>query len=65
MIKMAEKLSEHPVIIYLTFVVPIVLLFLGILFHASLFQIIVLLAWIGVAFVILFLPVSSDNGSSS
>ena len=62
---MAEKLSEHPVLLYVTFVVPIVLLLLGIVFSASVFQIIVLLAWLGTAFVVLFIPVSSDNGSSS
>jgi hypothetical protein len=62
---MAEKLSEHPILLYVTFVMPMVLLLLAIVYNASLFQIMVLLAWLGVAFVVLFLPVSSDNGSSS
>ena len=61
---MAEKLTDHPILLYLTFVLPMLLLVLGVVFHASSFQIIVLMAWLGVALVILFLPIASDNGSS-
>jgi len=62
---MAEKLSEHPILLYVTFVMPLVLLLLAMVFSASLFLIMTLLAWLGIAFVVLFLPISSDNGSSS
>lgn len=61
---MAEKLTDHPILLYLTFVLPMLLLAIGVVFHASSFQIIVLMAWLGVALVILFLPIASDNGSS-
>jgi hypothetical protein len=61
---MAEKLTDHPILLYLTFVLPMLLLVLGIVFHASSFQIIAIMAWLGVAIVILFLPIASDNGSS-
>lgn len=61
---MAEKLTDHPVLVYLTFVLPMLLLALGVIFHASSFQIIVIMAWLGVALVVLFLPIASDNGSS-
>jgi len=61
---MAEKLTDHPILLYLTFVLPMLLLALGIIFHASSFQIIVLMAWLGVAIIILFLPIASDNGTS-
>ena len=61
---MAEKLTDHPILLYLTFVLPMLLLALGIIFHASSFQIIVLMAWLGVAIMVLFLPIASDNGSS-
>jgi uncharacterized MnhB-related membrane protein len=61
---MAEKLTDHPILLYLTFVLPMLLLALGIIFHASSFQIIVIMAWLGVAIVVLFLPIASDNGSS-
>jgi len=61
---MAEILTDHPILLYLTFVLPMLLLALGIVFHASSFQIIVLMAWLGVAIVIIFLPMASDNGSS-
>lgn len=62
---MAERLSEHPVLMYVTFVMPLVLLILGMVFNASLFLMMVLLAWLGIAFVVLFIPIESDNGSSS
>jgi hypothetical protein len=61
---MAERLTDHPILLYLTFVLPMLLLALGIIFHASSFQIIVLMAWLGVAIIILFLPIASDNGTS-
>jgi len=61
---MAEKLSEHPILLYLTFVLPMLLLALGVIFDASVFQLMVLVAWLGVAIVVLFLPIASDNGSS-
>jgi hypothetical protein len=61
---MAERLTDHPILLYLTFVLPMLLLALGIIFNASSFQIIVLMAWLGVALVILFLPIASDNGTS-
>lgn len=61
---MAEKLTDHPILLYVTFVLPMLLLVLGMIFNASSFQIIVLLAWLGVSFIILFLPIASDNGTS-
>ena len=62
---MPERLSEHPILAYLTFVMPMLLLLLGIVFSANVVMLIIVAAWLGVALVILFLPVSSDNGSSS
>lgn len=61
---MAEKLTDHPLLLYLTFVLPMLLLALGIIFHASSFQIIVIMAWLGVAIIIFYLPIASDNGTS-
>ena len=58
---MAEKLTEHPILLYLTFVMPMLLLALGIVFKANVFLLIVATAWIGVALVLLFLPVESDT----
>ena len=62
---MAEKLSDHPILLYVTFVLPLLLLLLGAIFNASVFLLIVLAAWIGIAMFVLFLPIASDNGSSS
>jgi len=58
---MEEKLTEHPVLLYLIFVMPMLLLALGIIFKANVFLLIVATAWIGVALVLLFLPVESDT----
>jgi hypothetical protein len=41
------------------------LLALGVLLTANVFLLILTTAWLGVAFVILFLPIASDDGSSS
>lgn len=57
---MAEKLTDHPLLLYLTFVLPIVLLALGIIVKANVFILIIISAWLGVAFVLLFLPIESD-----
>jgi len=62
---MSEKLSEHPILAYLTFVLPMALLALGIIFNAGVMLIIMVSAWLGIALVLLFLPLASDNGSSS
>jgi len=62
---MDTKLTEHPLVIYLTFVMPLILLIIGIIVNAGIFPLLILLAWIGTAFVVLFLPMASDNGSSS
>jgi ABC-type Fe3+ transport system permease subunit len=61
---MSEKLAGHPVLVYVTFVLPIVLLALGIVFKANVFLLILTIAWLGTAFIVLFLPVASDNGTS-
>ena len=58
---MAEKLTEHPILLYLIFVMPMLLLAMGIIFKASVFLLIVAAAWIGVALILLFLPVESDT----
>ena len=61
---MAEKITEHPMLAYLIFVVPMALFAIAMIFGANVFVLIAITAWLGVAFVILFLPVASDNGSS-
>ena len=61
---MAERLSEHPFVAYLTFVLPAALLVLGILLRANLLYIMFSAAWLGISFVILYLPIAADNGSS-
>jgi len=62
---MAVKLTEHPLLVYVTFVLPAMLLALGIMFEVNIFLLILVIAWLGAAFVILYLPVESDDGSSA
>jgi uncharacterized MnhB-related membrane protein len=61
MVQMAEKLAEHPILIYLIFIMPMLLLALGMIFKANVFLMIIATAWIGVALILLFLPVESDT----
>lgn len=60
MVKMAEKIAEHPLLLYLTFILPMALLALGIIFKANVFLLIIVTAWLGVAIILLFLPIESD-----
>jgi hypothetical protein len=61
---MAERLIEHPLIIYFAFIMPIALLIIGAVAHTSVLFLIMAAAWLGVSFILLFLPIASDNGSS-
>jgi hypothetical protein len=62
---MAEKLREHPILTYVTFLLPVLLLMIALAVKANVFLVILVLTWIGVALMMLFLPIESDNGSSS
>ncbi len=61
---MAERLRDHPLLVYLIFVLPMALLALGILLGANVFLLIVVAVWLSVSFIILFLPVAPDEGDS-
>ncbi len=60
---MAEGTSGHPILTYLTFVVPALLLVLAVVFDASILFMIMTILWLGVAFGVLYLPLVGDNGS--
>ena len=62
---MAERILEHPILTYVTFVLPAILLVLGIIFGANVFLMIVTIAWLASAFVVIYLPLSQDDGSST
>jgi len=62
---MAEKLREHPILTYVTFLLPILLLAIAMIVQANVFLIIMILVWLGVAMMMLFLPIESDDGSSN
>lgn len=62
--RMSEKLKEHPIIVYLAFVLPTLMFVAAILLDASVLVFIAILAWIGISFMMLFLPVSDGSGSS-
>jgi uncharacterized MnhB-related membrane protein len=58
---MAEKLTEHPILLYLIFIMPIVLLALGVIFNASVILLIIAASLMGVALILFFLPIESDT----
>ncbi|HIJ16619.1 MAG TPA: hypothetical protein HA364_02415 [Thermoplasmata archaeon] len=60
---MADGISGHPILAYLTFAMPAILLVLGLVFHASVFLIIMTILWLGIGFTVLYLPLASDDGS--
>lgn len=62
---MAEGMSGHPILAYLTFVLPIILLVLAIVFNASVLLIILTILWLGTAFAVLYLPLADDDGSKA
>jgi len=62
---MEEHLKEHPILAYLTFVVPVALLALGVAFRANVILLLIAIVWLGVSITLLFLPLASDDGSSS
>jgi len=62
---MAEKLTDHPLVLYLAFIMPIALLIIGGLAHVNVLFFIIVAAWLGISFILLFLPIASDNGTGS
>ena len=58
---MAFSIREHPMIFFATFPLPALLMVLGAIFGASAFLFIVCGTWIGVAMMMLYLPVESDS----
>jgi len=62
--RMSERLRDHPVILYLAFVLPVLMLVCAAILGASVFVFLVILVWIGVSLMVLVLPVSNDSGMS-
>jgi hypothetical protein len=62
---MADKILDYPILSYITFALPAVLLLLGIIFSANVFLMILTISWLGIAFMILFLPLASDDGTNA
>jgi hypothetical protein len=61
MVQMTDRLTQHPIILYLTFVMPMLLLALGIIYKANVFLLILAATSVGLALVLLYLPVESDT----
>ena len=61
MVQMAEKFTEHPILSYLIFIMPMLLLVLGMIFKANVFLMIIATTLVGVTMIVLFLPVESDT----
>jgi len=60
---MAERFTDHPLLLYLTFILPMALLALGMIFKANVFLLIIVSAWLGLSLILLFLPIETDVAS--
>ncbi|MDH3366020.1 MAG: hypothetical protein OEM29_08490 [Thermoplasmata archaeon] len=58
---MAFRIGEHPLVFFVTFVLPALLFVLGIVYHANAFLFILCGSWTGIAFMILYLPVEAES----
>ena len=58
---MAFRMGDHPMIFFVTFALPALLMLLGVIFSASAFLFIICGGWVGVAFFILYLPHEADE----
>ena len=63
--KMAERLRDHLLVLYMAFIMPVALLVIGVLAKASVLFIILVAAWLGAALILFFLPLASDNGTGA
>ena len=60
---MAFRIGEHPMIFFVTFALPALLMFLGVIFEASAFLFILCGTWLGVSFLVLYLPHEADESA--
>ncbi len=58
---MAFNLREHPLMFYVTFVMPVILFAVGAVFRANVFLLILCGMWLGVSFLLLYLPLETDG----
>jgi hypothetical protein len=61
---MSEEMSSHPLLTYLTFILPAILLVIALIVGAGIGYIIAILTLLGIVFILFFLPIETDNGSS-
>ena len=61
---MTFKAREHPLLFYLTFVMPAILFMLGAIFRANVFLLILCGMWLGVSFLLLYLPLETEGEQS-
>lgn len=62
---MAEGIFRHPVLAYLTFVLPVVLIIVELAAGLNVFVLCLTILLFAVAFGVVFLPIAGDNGSST
>lgn len=62
---MADRIMEHPILAYLTFALPAVLLVIGLVFDASILLIILTLLWLATAFAVIYVPLADDDSSKA
>lgn len=58
---MAEKITDHLTLAYITFVLPVILLVLGVMLGANIMLLMITIVWFGVALAVLYLPMAKDD----
>ena len=61
---MSFRIREHPLVFYVTFVLPGILLLIGIVTNINVLFLLLCTVWFGVSFLILYLPVETENGQA-
>lgn len=61
---MTIRIKEYPILLYLTVLLPIVLLAIWWIVGGSVWYLMLILTWLGTAFILFFLPMDTEKGSS-
>jgi hypothetical protein len=61
---MAFRIRDYPILLYLTILLPILLLAVWWIVGGSVWYLMLILTWLGTSFVLFFLPIDSEKSYS-
>lgn len=61
---MAIRIREYPILLYLTVLLPLALLAIWWIVGGSVWYLMLILTWLGTSFILFFLPMDTEKGSS-